>query len=473
LVFEDFEGLRGKNCFISEIFRISNEEFRMNAYRWTFCALLAAFTAPAGADNLLGLYREAIVADAAFLSVQADTAAQREALPQARAQLFPNLSFSGTRSKNTTEQTSQGLFGAVTSERNYDSHNYALSLRQPLFRPYNVAAYQQARAQVESADASLAWAVQDVAVRVGGAYFDALLAQSELDVNKTQQEAYAAQLAYAEKNFAVGYGTRTDIDEARSRLDLAQAQALELRHRLEYLEDTLSTLVNRPLTPLARLNPIRLELVRPDPNRLEDWIQEAEAVNPQLQALRAKVEAAEREVRKARSGHLPTVDLIAQRSKSESESNTSIGVEYDTTMFGIQINIPLYSGGYVSSTVRQALSELERQRQQQESTRRDVRLEIRKEFDAATQGVQWVKAYEQAVRSAEQTLFSTKKGFQAGKRNTLDILNAEQSLATAHRDLNRSRYQYIMAHLRLLSLVGRLNDVEMTRFNTYLILDAR
>jgi TolC family type I secretion outer membrane protein len=441
--------------------------------RTAFCAILAAaFSAPAGADNLLDLYREAIVADATFLSVQADTASQHEALPQARAQLLPNLSFSGSRGKNTTEQTSESLFGPVTTERDYDSHNYVLSLRQPLFRPYSIAAYYQARAQAESADAALAGATQDVAVRVGGAYFDALLAQSELDVNKAQQDAYAAQLAYAEKTFAAGYGTRTDIDEARSRLDLAQAQALELKHRLEYLQDALSALVNRPLTPLARLNPLRLELAKPDPERLEDWIQEAETVNPQLKSLRARVEAAEKEVWKARSGHLPTVDLVAQRSKSESESNTSIGVEYDTKMVGIQVSIPLFSGGYVNSTVRQALSELEKQRQQLEAVRRDIRLEIRKEFDAATQGVQWVNAYEQAVRSAEQTLFSTKKGFQAGKRNSLDILNAEQSLATALRDLNRSRYQYIMARLRLLSLVGRLDDAEMTRFNGYLVSDA-
>jgi outer membrane protein/protease secretion system outer membrane protein len=380
----------------------------------TLAIFLACAAAPAGADDLVTLYREAMVSDATFLSTRADTEAQREALPQARAQLLPNLSFSGTKSKNATEQTNESMFGPVTSERDYDSHNYVLALRQPLFRPYSIAAYIQARAQAESADATLAWAIQDVAVRVGSAYFDVLLAQSELDVNKAQQEAYAARLAYTEKALAAGYGTRTDIDEARARLDLAQAQALEFRHRLEYLMDTLGALVNRPLTPLAVLDPARLELARPDPARLEDWIQEAETINPRLASLRARVKAAENEIWKARSGHLPTVDLVAQRSKSESESNTSIGTKYDTKMVGLQVNIPLFSGGYVHSTARQAHAELERQRQQLEAARRDINLEVRKEFDAATQGVQWVNAYAQAVRSAEQTLHSTKKGFQAG-----------------------------------------------------------
>jgi outer membrane protein/protease secretion system outer membrane protein len=430
------------------------------------CAV-AAF-APVRADDLSQLYREAVLADATYLSVQADVSAQREQMPQARSQLLPNLSFNASRSRNSTEQRSRGLFGPTINEYDYNSHNYVLALRQPLYRPYALAAYHQSRAQVESAEATLEWAMQDVAVRVGSAYFDALLAQSDLDVNKAQQEAYAAQLDYTEKAFASGAGTRTDIDEARSRLDLAKAQALELQYRLEYLLDTLKTLVNRPLTPLAVLDPERLELAPPDPARLEDWVLAAESVNPRLKSLRANVEAAEREIQKARSGHLPTVDLIAQRSKSESENNNTIGSRYDTKMVGIQVSIPLYSGGYVSSTVRQTLAALEKHRQQLEAARRETTLEVRKEFDAATQGVRWVQAYEQAYESAERTLFSTKKGFQAGKRNNLDILNAEQNLAAARRDLNRGRYQYVLARLKLLSLVGRLDDTEMARFNNWL-----
>jgi outer membrane protein/protease secretion system outer membrane protein len=431
-------------------------------------AVLGLAALPAHADDLLSLYHEAIQADANFLAVQADMSAQRELLPQARSQLLPNLSFSGSKSKNSTEQKSQGIFGPSISEYDYDSHNYVLSLRQPLFRPYNIATYLQSRAQVRSADATLEWAAQDVAVRVGSAYFDVLMAQSDLEVNKTQRDAYEAQLLYAESAFAAGAGTRTDIDEARSRLDLAQAQAIELEYRLDYVKDALQTIVNRPLTPLATLAPERLELVRPDPGRLEDWIGAAESVNPRLAALRANVEAAEKEVWKARSGHLPTVDLIAQRSKSESENNTSIGTSYDTKMVGVQVSVPIFSGGYVNSTVRQSRAALEKQRQQLESTRRDIALEVRKEFDAATQGVHWVKAYEQAVKSAEQTLFSTKKGFEAGKRNTLDILNAEQNLAAARRDLNRGRYQYVLARLKLLALVGRLDAAGMGHFNNWL-----
>ncbi|MDR1888688.1 MAG: TolC family outer membrane protein [Zoogloeaceae bacterium] len=437
------------------------------------CGLLcAAATLPARADDLLGIYREALRADATLQAARADTEAQRERLPQARAQLLPNLSLSGSKSKNTTEQTSQAQFGTYTNEYDYDSHNYVLALRQPLFRPHTLALYAQSKAQVRSADATLEQAFQEIAVRVCSAYFDVLLAQAEVDVNEAQQEAYRSRMDYAQKAFIAGSGTRTDIDEARSRLDLAEAQASELQYHLEYLQDTLAAIVGRRLTPLATLSPERLPLQPPDPARLEEWVQTAENINPQLKSLRADVEAAEKEIWKARAGHLPTADLIAQRSKSESENNTSIGNQYDTRMIGVQISIPLFSGGYVNSSVRQAIAELEKQRQQLEAARRDIRLQVKKEFDAATQGIHWVSAYTQAVKSAEQTLYSTRKGFQAGTRNNLDILNAEQNLATARRDLYRSRYQYILARLKLLALVGRLNDDAMQQANAWLEPDG-
>ena len=420
------------------------------------------------ADDLLALYRDALTSNPKYLAMRADSAAQREALPQARAQLLPNLSMNGAKSKRETEQTSMSFGRPVTSERDYYSYNYALALRQPLFRPYNFALYAQAKKQVASADASQEQALQDVAVTVGGAYFDVLLAQSEVMLNLAQQEAYKAQMEFAEKAFRAGRGTRTDIDEAISRLDLTRAQAIELGYRQEQALDALSKVVGRPLQPLSQLDPERVDLVAPDPVRLADWVQAAEEVNPQLRALRANVEAAEMEVWKARAGHLPTVDLIAQRSRSDSDSDTSIGSKYDTKMLGVQVSIPLFAGGQVNSQVRQAQARLEKERQMLEGARRDVALQVRKEFDAASQGVHWVKAYEQAVRSAEQTLHSTRKGFQAGTRGNLDILNAEQNLATAKRDLNRGRYQYVLARLKLLALVGRLDDENMAHFNAWL-----
>ena len=425
-------------------------------------SISAAF--PARADDLLSLYREAVIADANYLAAQADTQAKRELMPQARAQLLPSLSFNGSNSRNSTDQES----ASVKRDINYNSYSYTLGVRQPLFRANSYIAYKQSQAQVEGAEASLRWAEQEVGTRVATAYFDVLLAEAELDVIKVQRDAYQKQLDYAQKAFQAGAGSRTDIDEARSHLDLASAQAIELQYRVNYAQDALKAIINRALTPLARLSPAHLQLIRPDPDRLEDWIQMAEDVNPQLASLRAAVEVADRQVNKTLSNHLPTLDIVAERSRSKSDGTNNIGTKNDTGTVGLQFNLPIFSGGETVSTVRQAQAELDKARQQLEAARRDVSLQVRKEFDGVTQGVHWVQGYEQAVQSSEQSLLSTRKGFQAGIRSTLDILIAEQNLATARRDLNRGRYQYVLSRLRLLSLVGRLNEEEIGRFNNWL-----
>ncbi|MDR3214389.1 MAG: TolC family outer membrane protein [Azoarcus sp.] len=424
---------------------------------------------PVRADDLLSLYREAVQADATFLAAQADTRARREAEPQALAQLLPNVSFNGSNARNSTDRETKYAGGTSKDDSDYRSYNYTLGLRQPLFRPGSYAGWRQAQAQVAGAEASLKWAEQDVGARIGTAYFDVLLEETELNVIKGQRDAYLAQLDYAQKAFQSGAGTRTDIDEARSSLDLAAAQAIEQQYRLNYAYDALKAIINRPLTQLARLDPGRMPLTPPDPARLEDWIRMAEEVNPQLIALNAAAVAADKQVNKALSGHLPTADLIAQRFKNKSDSSNTIDTKTDGNLVGVQFNVPIFSGGDTVSVVRQARAELDKARQQLEATRREVGLQIRKEFDGVTQGVHWVTAYEMAAKSAEQALASTRKGFQAGKRTTLDILTAEQNLATVRRDLNRGRYQYVLSRLRLLALVGKLNEEEIARFNGWLL----
>jgi TolC family type I secretion outer membrane protein len=430
-------------------------------------AFVTALTAPAQADDLLSLYNEAVQADATYLASQADTRARRELMPQARAQLLPNLSFSGSSNRNRGDKE-EGNY--PKRDVDYNGHNYVLGVHQPLFRPASYAAYKRSQAQVESAEASLEWAQQEIGTRLGTAYFDVLLAESELAVTKGQRDSYLAQLEYAQRAFQAGAGTRTDIDEARSHLDLAAAQAIELQYKLNYAQDALRAIVNRPLTPLARLDPESIQLVPPDPARPEDWIKTAEGANPQLRASIAAVAAADRQVNKVISNYLPTVDLVAQRTKSKTDSSSGLDstTKYDNKMVGVQFNVPIFEGGATNSEVRQAYAELDKARQQLEATRRDIGLQVKKAFDGVAQGTYWVRAYELATTSAEKALESTRKGFQAGRRTTLDILTAEQNLASARRDLNRGRYQYVVSRLQLLALVGRLNAEEIGRFNAWL-----
>ncbi|MBP9218590.1 MAG: TolC family outer membrane protein [Sterolibacterium sp.] len=439
-------------------------------------ALLAALglatvtvATPATAVDLLQSYRLAVQNDARYQAARAEAAASREAEPQALAQLLPNVGLSLQRSDRSSDIWAPGMFGRVNhSRQDYMSSNYAVTLRQPLYRRFNFALYQQSHAQVTSSEAILDRNFQDLLIRLSAAYFDALLAEDHQRLVQAYKETCTAQLQSAKRRFEAGQGTRTDIDDAQARYDMALAQELEADQSLEQKRRELQIIIKQPVQQVAALVPQRLELMAPYPADIEEWVRRGQDINPELRALRANIAAAEQEVAKASAGHHPTLDLVAQRSRSSSDGENLINQEYLTTSVGLQLNIPLFAGGYYSSQVRQAEAGLDKVRQQYEGRRREIDLAIRKEFQGVTQGMLKVKAQEQAERSADQAVLSSQKGYQAGQRTVVDILNAQQQRINVRRDLANARYQYILSRLRLLSLAGNLGEEEMTAVNLWL-----
>lgn len=432
-------------------------------------ALVAALCAPAWAMDLSQAYQAALEQDASLRAVRASTDAKRERLPQARAQLLPNISASVSRNRNNLERTTPNFLGeAVTTNERYASSGESLTLRQPLFRMFQFADYRQAQAQVDDANAVLEREIQNLSVRVSGAYFEALLAEEQLALVLAQKTAYTTQLDAARKRFAAGSGTRTDIDEAQAALDMNAAQELEVRQNLDYTKRQLQTLTNQPVESLARLDADRLQLRLPDPQRLEDWTERAERSSPEIQSLKAQVEVARQEVAKAQAGHMPTLDAIAQWSRSDSENVTSVNTRYTNKSVGLQLNIPIFAGGYVNSTVRQALADQERAEQALEALRRDLGVRVHKEFRGMTEGVLKVRALEQAVRSAEQVVISNRRSFEAGSRTLMDTLNAEQQRVAALRDLAQARYMYLISRVRLQALAGGPKTEVIDEINSWL-----
>ena len=432
-------------------------------------AFLALGSIPAQALDLLKSYRLALEQDAGYQASRAEAAASRELMPQARAQLLPNLSSSLSRSKNQTNSETAGFLGARNfTSYEYLSSSYSLTLRQPLYRKYNFALYQQAQSQVESAEAILDKSLQDMLVRLCGAFFEALMAQDQLSLVLSAKEAYAGQLQAARRVFQAGQGTRTDIDDAQVRYDMILAQELEASQNVGHTRRQLQVMVNQPVESLAILNPDRMQLIPPLPANPEEWIARGEDVNAELRAMRANIQTATQELEKAKSGHIPTVDLLVQRSRSVSENQVSINQFYMTSQVGLQVNIPIFAGGYINSQVRQASAILEKSQQQYEARRRELGLQIRKEFQNVAEGVLKVKAQEQAERSSDQALLSNQKGYQAGTRSQIDILNAQQQRMNVRRDLANVRYQYLLARVRLQGLVGSLNEEEISTINGWL-----
>ena len=435
--------------------------------------VLTAFHAnSAWALDFKTAYEAALQHDATILAERAAAQAAQERLPQALSQRRPSLSLSAGQNRNHLESQTANMLGQRSvSERYYDSNNAALQLRQPLYRPAILAQIKQARAQVQDADAVLDVNENDLLERVAQAYFDALLGQVQLDLASAQKTAFAAQLQSAQKGFAAGVGMRTDVDEAQARMDLAHAQVLQAQQALDLARRRLALLLGVPvaqLVQLADLDTQRFAPSAPVPTSAEQWIALAEESSPQLQALRARLRAAQAEVDKAQAGHKPTLDVVATVSRSDSDSVTSINTVYKQKYVGVQLNVPLHSGGYVSSTVRQALAEVQRMQQTLEAAQRDLSNQVYEQFSAMTEGVLRIAALEQAVRSAQQALLSSQKSLQAGARTTVDVLNAEQQLTVAQRDLAQARYGYVLAHLKLQMLAGQERMANVDAVNRWL-----
>jgi protease secretion system outer membrane protein len=417
-------------------------------------AMLAVCSA-APAMNLLQAYQAALEQDANVRAGRAALASGLERLPQARAQLLPVVSANVGRSQNQLSATSVNLLGNNSvSQDSYYSFNNSLSFRQPLFNLPRYFQVKQAEHLVQESVANYDREVQNLVVRVGGAYMEALLAAESLKLVQAQKRQYTAMVDAARKALVAGTGTRTDIDDAQSRLDMAQANELEARQNEDYTRKQLELMVNQPLSALLGLGSQGIAAVSQMVSTLPDWVVLAHSNSPEIRAMLARLDAAEKDISRAQSAHAPTLDAVVQWSDTGNENVTRLNSRFENKSIGFQLSVPLYQGGAVNSQVRQAVAEKTRVEESLESLRRDLHLRVHKEYRGVTEGLLRIQALEQALRSATQLLDSTQKSLRAGVRTMLDVLNAEQQLVTVNRDLIQARYVYLMSRLRLSSLAG-------------------
>jgi protease secretion system outer membrane protein len=401
------------------------------------------------------VYQSALEQDANIRASRAAADSGRERLPQARAGLLPQVSASAGRNFNSLDTTTPNILGEMgTTNDRYFSDNKTLQLRQPLMNMQRWLQFEQAKSMVAETEATLDRDLQNLVVRVAGAYFEHLMADEQLELVLAQKRMYTALVDAAKKGIVAGSGTRTDIDDAQARLDMASAQELEARQNQDQTRRQLEVLINQPVGAVAKLNVAALKLVGPLPANLDEWTQKAEKNSPEMKAMQARLDAARREVSKSQAGHLPTLDAIAQWSNSGSENITRINSRYENKSIGLQLNVPLFSGGYVNSTIRQAVAEQTRAEETLEVLRRDLGVRVHKEYRGVSEGVMRVRALEQAARSAEQMLMSTQMSNKAGSRTQLDVLNAQQQYTLALRDLAQARFVYLMSKVKLASLAG-------------------
>jgi outer membrane protein, protease secretion system len=440
-------------------------------WRCIAAAALASLTASSWALDLLTSYRQALTNDATFMASRSNLEAIRENVPQARAGLLPQISASGQFTRNFLDQrqTVPGpAGGTLHRELYYGAESANLTLRQPLYRKANWAQLSFAEAQVAAAEANFEKDRQDAGLRVGSAYFDVLLAQARVRNVQAQLEAYEGQLRLAQRAFEAGEGTRTDIDDARSRALQARAALTEADFALTSARRALGALIGRTAEALADVVPERLPLKPPQPPTLEAWLQEAENANPELASLRHQVDMARQEVERQRAGHHPTVDIVAGRAYGSNQSSSEINQRNTTDYLGFQVAVPIYSGGGVSAAVRQAAASLNRAQFLLDGARERIAVETQRNYYGVTQGIDKVRAFEAAREATNQAVVSTRIGVGAGTRTIVDVLNAVQRAAEAEQSLAQARYEFLVNRLRLAATAGQLDDTLFADVNTAL-----
>ena len=432
---------------------------------WTISiALLLPLSA--AAQSLQQVYGDARGYDAQFAAARFALLAGLEKLPQGRALILPtlNLAANATGTRLDLDSKDNTLLPSFT--RDFRTLGYTFTLTQPVYRPQNWLQYEQAELQVKQAEAIFSQAGQDLILRVAVAYFDVLAAQDTLALVRAQKAAISEQLAQAKRNFEVGTATITDTHEAQARYDLTAAQEIAAQNDVDTRQRALQQLTGKEYAALQPLRP-DVKLSPPNPNNMQTWVDIAEKSSYPVQIQEATTQIAELEAKRARAAHLPTLDLVATHGLTSQTGSSTVAVGSDITAssVGLQLALPLYAGGAITSREREAAANYERSRQDLENARRTSALTTRQSFLAVANGIAQVGALEQALVSSQSALDSNKLGYEVGVRINIDVLNAQQQLFSTRRDLAVARYNTITNHLRLKSAAGSLGENDLEEVN--------
>ena len=431
---------------------------------------VAAGTVSAQTADLLSLYREATRQDPAVAAAEASLQAARERLSQAEAANGLSATLSASASANYGDSRVRGLPSSLGQvDRGYLNGSVTAQVTKPLIRSSIKVGIEQARAGVSLSEISVASAKQDLATRVAQAYFDVLLAQDNVTLVGAQKAAVGEQLAQAKRNFEVGTATIVDTNEAQARYDQVLAQEIAANNELDRTRWALRNTVGRFEASIAGLKPA-IMIDAPQPTNMEAWVTRAERDAFGVRLAQQSLAVTEFDVKRAQTGKDWTLDASASATHGQNTGSlaSSRGGFSTTGLVGVNFQMPFDISGAVDARIREAISNVEKARNDVESARRTAALGVRQTYLGVTSGIASVAAQQQALKSAETLLASTKLGLEVGVRTNLDVLNAQQTLTQVQRDLAQARYNAILNRLRLEAAAGDLNEDDIRRTNEYL-----
>jgi outer membrane protein len=445
--------------------------------RWLSAPLFLLGCHSALAANLLDVYRSALVNDPVLGAAKQNYEARKEVLPQARSALLPNVttgyytawnerSYPGATITDTDPDSP--TFGQTFSipDDEFNENAWQTQLQQPLFDGPAFFTYRGSKSRLAQAGFDYLGAEQLLIVRVTQAYLDILRAQAQVDSTQAEEEAVKRQLEQVQQRFDVGLVAITDVLEARAAYDAAAVRRIQAEGDQSIFFETLTTLTGSRYSQVDRLDE-SLPITNPEPTDQEEWVTTALSNNPSVLGARKQVDAAREDVRARQAGHLPFVDGTVTYNEFDTGGRTFLANETHTTIYRLNLSLPIYQGGFTQSRVREARSRL----LQSEEILRDTEWSVKRDtynlLRAVATDVVRVAARIRAIKSAESALEATQTGYEVGTRNIVDVLQAQQRLYASQFDYADSRYRYVNDLLFLLQTAGTLAEESVERLAAF------
>ncbi len=440
----------------------------------SIAALTLTLSLPAAGTNLLDVYEAAKISDPVLGAARAGYDATREGVPQARAALLPQLNASANTSYTEREfpggrfaDPTSPLFGQPLPDQNFNDHGWNAQLSQSVLNLSNWFRLSSARSNVRAAEHDLAATEQELIVRVVQAYLNVLRAQDLLDSTNAEEAAVKRQLEQVQQRFDVGLVAITDVLESQAAYDSAVVRRIQADGDHDIFFETLSTLSGESYDALDRISET-LPVVNPNPLDEQEWVSTALAENLGIKTAQEQLAAARRNVRAQRSGHLPTIDATVTQVHNVTGAPNFFGADTtDQTVYGLQFNLPIYSGGFTRSRAKEAKALEDQAQELLLNQQRTVTRDTRNLYQAVATDVVRVKARLKAIASSQSALEATETGYEVGTRNIVDVLQAQQRLFSSQFDYADSRYNYVIDLMRLKQAAGTLEPADLEELNTF------
>ncbi len=424
-------------------------------------ALIAStFAVPLHAADLLTITRDALDNNAELASVRSQTSGVEAGRNVEQADLLPQVNLQSELAVNRTFESTQP--GDDTSSSGF------LNLRatQALFDARNRREVEQAERQIDQQVYRLAATEQQVLIDVSSAYFEILRAYEVLEARRAQERAIGRQLEQASEQFEVGLIAITEVEEAQARFDQSRAERIAADSDMQVNFEALERLTGQRYSSIDTLGD-EMPIQPPTPEDRDQWVELAIENNPLVLASLAGVEVSRSAVDIARAGRLPQVNAFADYIYRDTDFGNGDTIASEGSV-GVELSLPLYTGGRTSASVRQNTFRLESSQYDFEAQRRDTIQQVRSRYTQVSNDVSTVEARAQAIVSNQSALDATRAGYEVGTRNIVDVLNAEQNLYNAIADHASARYDYVINLLSLRQQSGTLDVPAVEEINAWL-----